>query len=466
VTPKAAAIYARISLDKNGDGLGVDRQIDLCRKLARGKGWKVAGVYPDNSISAMGEKVRPEYDRMLADVEAGTVDAVLCVDLDRLTRSPRELEAFMEVADRNGIALANVSGDTDLSSSDGRLKARILGAVARQESEKKSERMIRKFEQDARRGVPASGPRPFGYLDDRVSIHEDEAIVIKEMAERMLNGETAAVVARALNERGVPAPKSKHGWTASAVAKIVRSPRVAGLRAYKGEVIGELKVNGEPIQAPLNRSTWEQLNSRIRRTSRPGRPTAFLLAGGLARCAECGAPLWSSWANGKPRYVCPSRTGAGGCGKVAISAEPFEEMVARDVITVITGPKFASALRTAAGDDKARSKAARELTAAEERKTEMAGDYADGTISRREWMTARDRLDERIAAATKTLAADVGPLAGLPTTKKKLTDLWDAAPVDWRRAVLETVIDRIEIARAVRVGARFDEGRVTIRWKA
>jgi site-specific DNA recombinase len=461
-TPAKAAIYARLSLDKNGDGLGVDRQTYLCRKLAADKGWPVADVYVDNSISAMGGKVRPEYDRMLADVEAGAVDAVLCVDLDRLTRSPRELEAFMEIADRNGIALANVSGDTDLSSSDGRLKARILGAVARQESERKSERMIRKFEQDARRGVPASGPRPFGYQDDRRTIDEDEATLIKEMAGRMLNGETAATVARDFNGRGIPAPKSKNGWTAATVAKIVRSPRVAGLRSYKGSVIGE----GE-WQAILDRSTWEQLNSRIRRTSRPGRPTAFLLAGGIARCAECGTTLWSSWANGKPRYVCPSRAGAGGCGKIAISAEPFEKMVTRDVISVITGPKFKKALKTAAGDDTARRKAALELTAAEERKTEMAGDYADGTISRREWMTARDRLDERIDAATKILAADTGPLAGLPTTTKALTELWDTTEsVEWRRAVIDTVIDRIDVARATRVGARFDEGRVTIRWKA
>jgi site-specific DNA recombinase len=462
-TPKAAAIYARLSLDKNGDGLGVERQVELCRKLAAKKRWKVAEVYADNSISAMGGKIRPEYDRMLADLEAGVRDAVLCVDLDRLTRAPAELETFVEIADRNGVALANVSGDTDLASSDGRLKARILGAVARQESEKKSERMIRKFEQDARRGVPASGPRPFGYQDDRVTIDENEATLIKEMADRMNNGELAATIARDLNGRGIAAPKSKNGWTAAAVAKIVHAPRTAGLRAYKGEVVGELKVNGKP---PLDRSTWEQLNSRTRRTSRPGRPTAFLLAGGTARCANCGTALWSSWANGKPRYVCPSRTGAGGCGKVAISAEPFEKMVTRDVIQLITSPKFAKALKTAAGDDTAPRKAARELTAAEDRKAEMAGDYADGTLSRREWLTARNRLDERIAAATKILAADTGPLAGLPTTKKALTEVWSAATVDWRRAVIETVIDRIEVSRAVRVGARFDEGRVAIRWLA
>jgi site-specific DNA recombinase len=466
-TPTTAAIYARLSLDKNGDGLGVDRQVDECSKLAAEKGWPVAGTYVDNSISASTGVHRPEFERLLADIESDAVDAVLCVDIDRLTRRPAELESFIELCDRTGVALANTAGDVDLSSSDGRFKARIMGAVARQEGEKKSERMIRKFEQDSRRGVPASGPRPFGYQDDRVTIDEDEATLIKEMATRMLNGETAATVAGSLNDRGIPAPKSKNGWTATTVAKIVRSPRVAGLRAYKGEIVGEMKkADGKPVPGILDRSTWEQLNSRIRRTSRPGRPTAFLLAGGTARCAECGTTLWSSWANGKPRYVCSSRTGAGGCGKVTISARPFEEMVTRDVIELITGPKFKKAIKAAAGDDTARRKAALELTAAEERKTEMAGDYADGTISRREWMTARDRLDERIDAATRALAADTGPLAGLPTTKKALTELWDAAPVDWRRAVIDTVIDRIEVSRAARVGARFDEGRVTVRWKA
>jgi site-specific DNA recombinase len=473
-TPTKAAIYARLSLDKNGDGLGVDRQRDLCRKLARERGWKVAEEYVDNSISAHNGKHRPEYERMLADLEHGQRDAVVVVDQDRLVRRPIELERFIDVADAHGIALANVSGDTDLSTSDGRLKARIMGAVARQEGEKKGERMVRRFEQDARRGSAASSARPFGYDAERViepdesgqprpkrvlKIREDEAALIREMAARMLNGERAATVARILNDRGIPAPKSENGWTASAVAQIVRSPRVAGMRAYKGQVVREDA--WEPI---IDRATWEQLNSRTRRTSRPGRPTAFLLAGGLARCAECGNTLWSSWANGKPRYVCPSRAGAGGCGKIAISAEPFEKMVTRDVISVITGPKFKKALKTAAGDDTARRKAALELTAAEERKTEMAGDYADGTISRREWMTARDRLDERIDTATKVLATDTGPLAGLPTTQNALTELWDAAPVSWRRAVLESCVDRIEVSRAVRVGARFDEGRVTTRW--
>src|SRR5215831_3398952 len=101
-TPQAAAIYARISFDRAGEGLGVERQERLCRKLAKDKGWPVVEVFVDNDRSAYDGKPRPGYGRMLTAIEAGRVDAVVCVDLDRLTRRPIELEHFMDLADRHG----------------------------------------------------------------------------------------------------------------------------------------------------------------------------------------------------------------------------------------------------------------------------------------------------------------------------------------------------------------------------
>jgi len=64
-----AAIYARISSDRDDERLGVDRQVTDCRKLCRERGWGVAGEYVDNSIGAADpRKVRPEYQRLLADI--------------------------------------------------------------------------------------------------------------------------------------------------------------------------------------------------------------------------------------------------------------------------------------------------------------------------------------------------------------------------------------------------------------
>src|SRR3974377_2609679 len=95
-TPKAAAIYCRISLDRNGEGRGVERQEALCRRLAKERGWPVAEVYVDNDRSAYSGKPRPGYQRMLADIEAGLRGAGGCVDLDKLTRRPAALDTVLD----------------------------------------------------------------------------------------------------------------------------------------------------------------------------------------------------------------------------------------------------------------------------------------------------------------------------------------------------------------------------------
>ena len=142
--PRAAAIYARISHDPEGDQLGVKRQIADCQVFAAGRGWPVAEVYVDDDRSAYSGKPRPEYRRMLADISDGAIDAVVVWHLDRRHRQPRELEEFFEVCDGVGMrSMASISGDIDLSTHDGRFLARILGAVARKESDDKSRRIAR-----------------------------------------------------------------------------------------------------------------------------------------------------------------------------------------------------------------------------------------------------------------------------------------------------------------------------------
>ncbi|MFH1329789.1 MAG: recombinase family protein, partial [Actinomycetota bacterium] len=220
-SPKAAAIYCRISADKRGEGLGVARQEDLCRRLAAGKGWPVAEVYVDNDVSAFTRRPRPAFDRMIADLESGRRDAVICVDQDRLTRRPVELEGFIELAERLGVALANVSGEIDLSTSDGRLRARLLGIVARQESEKKSERVAREAEQAARRGVPRGSNRPFGWQADKTTLNQEEAGLVREAVGRVLAGETVPAVAADWNRRGIPTPqRARYGWAGATLKGI------------------------------------------------------------------------------------------------------------------------------------------------------------------------------------------------------------------------------------------------------
>jgi hypothetical protein len=86
--------------------------------------------------------------------------------------------------------MASVSGERDLGTHDGRLMARIQGAVARKESDDKSRRIKRKAQELAVAGkVAGGGSRPFGYEADKRTVRESEAVVIRECARRLLAGE-------------------------------------------------------------------------------------------------------------------------------------------------------------------------------------------------------------------------------------------------------------------------------------
>lgn len=171
-----AGVYTRISSDPSGQRAGVDRQRADCEAHCHTRGWEVVEVFCDNDASAYGRKPRHAYERMLAAVATGKIDAIVTWHNDRLHRSPKELEAFIDLVERSGVRLAVVTGgDYDLTTPDGRLSARIVGAVARKESEDRSRRVRRKHLELAELGRPA-GQLGWGVRS------EDEREFVREAA--------------------------------------------------------------------------------------------------------------------------------------------------------------------------------------------------------------------------------------------------------------------------------------------
>src|SRR5665213_2299064 len=157
---KTAAIYARISKDRDGTENGVRRQVDECLRWAKAHDVTVAETYVDNDISATNGKRRPEYERMCADIKQRRRDGVIAWHLDRLNRNPIELEQFIILIESTGADVRTVTGgDYDLSTSDGRAMARVVGAFARKESEDKSRRIKSQKRQRANDGKRVSGGR-------------------------------------------------------------------------------------------------------------------------------------------------------------------------------------------------------------------------------------------------------------------------------------------------------------------
>jgi len=465
-----AGIYVRISDDAQSLRAGVERQLEDCRRLCEQLGWVVAGVYEDNDRSAFQGRARPGYERLLCDMQVGAVQAVAVWHLDRLTRHPRELEDFMEAANARGVELATATGEVDLSTGDGRLFARMMGAVAAKESDDKSRRILRKHEELARAGkVSGGGWRPFGYEADRRTLREDEADLIQDAAGRLLAGESMRSVLRDWEAEGVTSPAGKP-WSATSLKRVMRSARIVGLREHRGEIAGTAE--WPPI---IDEATHHRLLSRLKGTGegRMNRQRRYLLTGGLAVCGRCGAALVAQpRADGRPSMVCRSGPGDGGCGRIRVQAEPLEDLIGQAVIEALDSPALIEALRAHEEDDAEEARLTEQIRAWQDQLEQAAADYYTAEegerIGRAEFFAARKALEGRIDQAKARLSRNGRNriLVDLPAGRHALEQAWEQGDVGWRRALVAAIVDRIEINPATRGRNRFDPGRVGIIWRA
>src|SRR5512133_2232672 len=285
-----AAIYTRISADRNGDALGVKRQEADCLKLCEARGWEVFDVYCDDNESAYNpRKIRKHYRRMLADVAAGKITMIVAWHPDRLHRQMRELLPFIDLVNKHGVGVETVTaGKYDLSTPSGRLNARLLGDVAEYESEHRAERVRRKLEQNAADGKIHGGSRPYGWKKDRVTLDPVEAAVVRDCVARALAGQSIRSITRSLNERGVLSSMGKP-WRDIHVQHMILRPRNANLRTYHGEVAGP-----GTWQEIISVEDFHQIQAILlnpARDTNPSRLGRVHLLSRIARCGVCGGKM-------------------------------------------------------------------------------------------------------------------------------------------------------------------------------
>lgn len=459
----AAAIYARISSD-DGSALGVARQLEDCRKLAAELGWPVAEEYVDNDVSAYSGKRRPGYEAMLEDIAEGSRDAVLVYHQDRLTRRPVELEQFVEVMTAAGVSQVRfVAGaGVDFGSGDGLMVLRMMAAVAANESDAKSRRVRRKMVQVAEEGRPhGGGQRPFGYDSDRMTLRADEAVIVKDLAERFLAGESLVSLTRWLNDEGVPTTGKAAEWRTPTLRGLLYRARISGQREHRGEIVGPAAWPAiiTPEQTARIRAI---LDDPARRTNRTAR--AYLLSG-MLRCGRCGIVLLSHPQRDRRTYTCRSGPDAGGCGGMRIAADRVEELISKAVLHRLDTPELAHALSGAQAQDDTTAALAEQVSADEAQLEELAELYAARAITAKEWMTARNPIEERLRMNKRMIARTTGTaeLARYIGQGEQLRTQWSGLNLDRQRAIVRTVLDHAVVNRS---GVnRFDPSRVVPQWR-
>lgn len=416
----------------------------------------------ESAFDRTDDDARPGYGRLLELVRAGGVDVVLAWRPDRLWRDPIEAAVFLRDCHRHGVQLVSsvTEGDRDPANPGDEMVATIVAAVGRYESAAKSARLRAKARQLAELGqVGGGGTRPFGFEPDRVTVREPEAVLVREAAQRVLDGATLASVVRWLNDSGI-SPVGSPEWRTATVRRMLRSARVAGLREHRGVVVG-------PAVWPaiIDPIVWEQVKAILEDPARfhaRGDHARYLLTGGVARCGACGRALIARpRGDGARCYVCPPPSDPGfhprGCGKIRRLAHQVDaEVIARLQVMLRD-------VEPAPLDDTTSDVAvAGEISRLEETLTDLARDhYANGLITRAEYFAAREPITARVAE----LRARLTPRHRRPIAPPAVAEVFASDDVDAQRTIVADWIDAVIISPAVRGLNRFDPTKIEVRWR-
>lgn len=434
-----AAIYARISSD-DGTALGVARQIEDCEQEAHRRRWAISDRYVDNDVSASRGTPRPEYQRMLTDVRAGRIGAIVVWDVDRLTRTPRELEDVIDFADRHSLKLASVGGEIDISTEQGRLTARLKGNVARYEVEQSSRRLKRKAAELRAAGTP-NGPRPYGYDRVRVDgaasnvVNPAEAAMVREAAQRILAGEGLWRIVKDLNARGYVTTRGGP-WQTVTLRNTLLRPALAGLRTYRGEIIGAAS-----WEAILDRATFDRLTATLtdpaRRTSNRGTAVRYLLSG-IALCGKCQRPMVGTarfeytYRTFPHRYVCNHA----GCHGVSKKMAPIDEYVE----AVVVGILQRDGVQLLGGDESASESASADVQAIEAKLSLAADQFADDAITAEQLARITARLRGDLEKARRRLAAAQPAEQFERFATGDVPAAWSGADIEIKRAIIDLLM--------------------------
>lgn len=267
---------------------------------------------------------------MLADADAGKIDNVIGVDLDRLLRRLQDLLVLIE----HNLMAVTVSGDIDLSTADGEFRATMRAAIARFEVRRKAERQSRAQVQRAMQGRARKGVRPLGFAtngdlieDEAAAVHEIfrlfaideglsglEADYIPASLPHLLKRNRTLAIERNVRESAngedlVPVPVPADGpWDSSTVLGILRNPRYAGYtdrnaraknkrRTWYAQIVRD--EDGDPIAGQwtpiVEPDVWwtvqERLNAPGRVTNRTGSTARKHIGSGLFLCGICQKPV-------------------------------------------------------------------------------------------------------------------------------------------------------------------------------
>ena len=199
------AAYARVSMESERLEHSLSSQVSRYNELIqRNPGWEYAGVFADSGISGTSTE-RPEFQRLMAECEAGHIDLILTKSISRFARNTLDMLVAIRRLKELGIAVRFEKENIDTMTAKGELLMTLLASFAQEESRSISDNVKWGTRKRFEKGIPNGHFRILGYRwqGDRLVIMPEEAAIVRRIYQNFLDGKSRLETARELDAEGI-----------------------------------------------------------------------------------------------------------------------------------------------------------------------------------------------------------------------------------------------------------------------
>ena len=355
------------------------------RTYAKSMDIEIVGEYEDAGRSGKSISGRPEFQRMIRDIEdqKDNVSFVLVFKLSRFGRNAADVLNTLQIMQDHGVNLICVEDGIDSSKEAGKLVLTVMSAVAEMERENIAAQTMEGRRQKAREGKWNGGPAPFGYMikDGGLVINEDEAKIVRLIFDKYVNEEVGfATIVKWLNDNGFKKSRGKADtFSVSYVTKMIDNPVYYGMIAYgrrpiekiagtrdkyhriKTDKYGLYKGMHDPI---ISEELWKKAQKQRKKNQEKyhqkglNGQTKIHLLSDLLKCPCCGLGMYSNKSikkkdgkviNSYHYYYCKNQTGVTGTPctfSKQINEQQLNEEIIQIISKLVADPEFSEKLKS------------------------------------------------------------------------------------------------------------------------
>ena len=250
---KKVAAYARVSMESERLQHSLSAQVSYYSGLIQqNPAWEYAGVYADDGITGTKTNDRAEFNRMIADCEAGKIDIILTKSISRFARNTVDLLNAVRHLKELGISVQFEKEHIDSLSEDGELMLTLLASFAQEEVRSLSDNVKWGTRKRFEKGIPNGRFQIYGYRwdGDHLVVEPEEAKIVKLIYDNFLNGLSAESTEKQLEEMGVKSYKGQHFGNTS-----IR--QILGNITYTGNLLFQKEYTVDPISKKSRKNQGE-----------------------------------------------------------------------------------------------------------------------------------------------------------------------------------------------------------------